>query len=172
LVYVYSFCCTTCSGSARMIWIPLGTNISKHSLILIHSFAGVVQPIVALNRSLALTFSFCTALYQIETVISSSPLFRPRFFHRRKMSTFDKCTPSRLESPNNAPLRLISLWTVIPRLFNGPSEGFRYYTRHIPRACRCITRIVVIRLDENPSGRTCTDECDMTRRAAIDSSRE
>jgi hypothetical protein len=31
---------------------------------------------------------------------------------------------------------------------------------------------VTIRLDKNPSGRTRADERDMTRRAAIDSSRE
>jgi hypothetical protein len=86
------------------------------------------------------------------------------------MPTFDKCTPIGLESPDNAPLRLISLWIILPCVLNGPPERFRYYTRHVPRARRCITSIVIIRLDENPRGRTRTDERDMTRRAAIDNS--
>lgn len=88
------------------------------------------------------------------------------------MPTFDKSMPIRLESPDNAPLRLFYLWPVFPSVLNGPPKRFRYYTRHVPRTRRRITRIVVIRLDENPTRRTRTDERDMTRRTAIDNSRE
>lgn len=157
---VCSSSCATCFGRVGTIfydvWIPLGTLYLNSGLF-------CVGP-----RSKSLTFR--VTFYQIETVISSAPLSCPHLFHRREMATREKCTPIRLKPPDNAPLRLV--WTILPRVLDWPPVRLRHFTCHVPRAPRCITRIMVIRLDKNPSGRTCTDKCNVTLRTAIDSRRE